>query len=264
MRTYRIILSLCTLAIALAVAYSAFMFVYTDYKFAPISFLIAPNRTDLASTWETPQLDFIHQINTPARAQKKAIKYDGLEIDVWLQDGQLLAAHDSLQAQAHIPLEAIFAAVKDPAQKFWWLDIKSDLTSKEIETIVQLANRYQIPLDHLLFEATGNTALAITQKQLPLLLPLPEGFDQDNNDPTIRTKLNADALALWEKYHPTAISASFGKYAYLQTYFPNVPKAIYYSATKRPSIKKNFMRRHMRRDKSVKIFMVDEYDWINL
>ena len=91
-----------------------------------------------------------------------------------------------------------------------------------------------------------------------------EGFEQDNGDFVQRTKLNAQALALWEKYQPVAVSASFGKYVHLQAYFPQMPKAIYYSATKRPSLKKTFMRQHMRRDNSVKIFMVDEYDWINL
>ena len=38
-----------------------------------------------------------------------------------------------------------------------------------------------------------------------------------------------------------------------------MPKAIYYSATVRPSLKKTFMKRQMATDPSVRIFMLDEY-----
>jgi hypothetical protein len=265
MRTYKVILSLFALFVAGAVAYVSFMYVYTDHMFAPLPLLQAPNISAPHQVWNAPVVPFVHKVNTPQRARKKDDKYPGFEVDVLAHDTQLLAAHDTLEAQRNINLEAIFSAVKDPAQKTWWLDIKSELSNQQIDEIIQLAKRHNIPMEHLLFEVSaGPTAKRITQKKLGLLLPLPDGFDQDQNDPETRAKLNAQALALWEEYQPLAVSASFGKYAYLRAYFPNMQKAIYYSATQRPSIKKAWMRKHMQKDPSVKIFMTDEYTWINL
>jgi len=265
MRTYKILLSVLVIIVTIMGAYISFMYLYTDHMFTPIPLLAAPNPAAPSQVWTAPHVPFIHKVNTPARARQKDNKFGGFEVDVLSYNGKLLAAHDPSEAQRNVTLEDIFAAVQKPAQKVWWLDVKGQLTDREIDTILTLATQYNIPTEHLLFEASaGPTAKRITQKNLSLLLPLPNGFDQDHNDPEVRAKLNADVLALWEEYHPKAVSASFGKYAYLQAYFPKMSKAIYYSATQRPSLKKRLMRRHLHRDPSVHIFMTDEYDWINL
>lgn len=266
MRTYRIILSIGVLLLACIFTYVSFMYVYTDHMFAPITPLQAPNALPVAyHDWVTPQSFFIHRVNTPQRAHRKDQKFNGFEIDILSHQGKLLVAHDLIESKRNVQIEDIFAAVKNPAEKVWWLDIKGELSNEEIDTILRFATQYNIPAEHLLFEvAPGDTAKRINKKKLSLLLPLPDGFDEDQNDPDTRAQLNAKAFALWEQYKPLAVSASFGKYAYLKAYFPNIPKAIYYSATQRPSIKKIFMQRHMAQDPSVKIFMTDEYTWINL
>ncbi len=265
MRIHKIILSIVILVMACVVAYVSFMYVYTDHMFAPITLLESPNSAAPHQEWSIPLVPFIHKVNTPQRAHQKDKKYTGFEVDVMSYQGNLLAAHDPVEARRNIKLVDIFKAVKNPQQKVWWLDIKGELTNEAIDQITHLATQHNIPTEHLLFEVPpGPTAKLIVQKKLGLLLPLPEGFDEDNQNPVTRTELNAKALALWEEYKPLAVSASFGKYAYLRAYFPNMPKAIYYSATKRPSIKKPFMRKHMAQDPSVKIFMTDEYSWINL
>lgn len=266
MRTYKIVLSLCILLVACATAYVSFMYVYTDHMFAPVALLVKPNSTELPQQqWPAPLVPFIHKVNTPQRAHQKDKKYDGFEIDVMAYNGKLLVAHDPTETARQVTLDDIFKTVKNPQEKVWWLDVKGELTDEEINTILQVAQAYQIPQNHILFEASaGPTATRITQKNLGLLLALPDGFDQDTNTPSMRTQLNENLVNLWQQYQPMAVSASFGKYAYLQAYFPTMPKAIYYSATQRPSIKKFFMRRHMAQDPSVKIFMTDEYDWINL
>lgn len=253
------------LALASVIAYVSFMYVYTDHMFAPIALLEKPHVTPTFQEWTLPTVPFIHKVNTPARARQKDKKYPGFEVDVFSYQGNLLAAHDLAEAQRNVKLADIFKAVNNPQEKLWWLDVKSELTDEEIDKIVHQANQYNIPTNHLLFEVSaGPTAKRITQKNLGLLLPLLEGFDEDGNNPATRAQLNERALALWEEYKPLALSASFGKYAYLRAYFPDMPKVIYYSATQRPSVKKMFMRRHMAQDPSVKIFMTDEYSWINL
>ena len=265
MRTYKILLSAGVLAISCVIAYMSFMYVYTDHMFAPITLLEKPHSVFTYTEWTSPVVPFIHKVNTPSRAHQKDKKYPGFEIDVLSYNGELLAAHDPLEANRNIKLVDIFNAISNPQEKIFWLDVKGELSDEEINKIVQQAALYGIPTEHLLFEASaGPTAKRITQKNLGLLLPLLEGFDEDNNNPTTRAQLNARMLALWEEYKPIAVSASFGKYAYLRAYFPHMPKAIYYSATRRPSIKKLFMRQHMAQDPSVKIFMTDEYSWINL
>lgn len=266
MRAYKIILSLCILLVACTTAYVSFMYVYTDHMFAPVSLLVKPNGTARAQhEWAAPLVPFIHKVNTPQRAHQKDKKFGGFELDVLSQNGQLLVAHDPTKTARQVTLDDIFKTVKNPQEKVWWLDVKGELTDEEINTILRLAQAYHIPENHIFFEASvGPTAKRLTQKKVGLLLALPDGFDRDGNDPATRTKLNENLLNLWKEYQPMAVSASFGKYAYLQAYFPNLPKAIYYSATQRPSVKKFFMRRHMAQDPSVKIFMTDEYDWINL
>lgn len=246
--------------VALVVAYVAFMYVYTDNMFAPVTLLAAPQ----ASAPHTPGLEkytrFIHRVNTPARARRKDKYFEGFEVDVWMKDGKILAAHDAAETQQEQPLASVFQAVSQPAQKMWWLDLKQEMSSEQIEDLLNIAAQYQIPAEKLLFEAApGPTAQLIQTRGLNLLLQLPEGFNEDRGDASLRRQINEQALALWEQYKPVAVSASFGKYAYLREYFPNMPKAIYYSSTVRPSIKKPWMSARMQKDPSVKIFMTEEY-----
>ncbi|MBP5429551.1 MAG: hypothetical protein J6Y25_01495 [Elusimicrobiaceae bacterium] len=263
MRTYRIILCVLAITISVAAAYSAFMYVYTDHMFAPVAFLTTPKTQAPHTPWPTlqKQTRFIHQVNTPQRAQRKGKRFAGLEVDVWGEE--LLAAHDEQEALLQTPLRAIFAAVKNPQEKLWWLDLKSEFSAAALDAMVQTAAQYNIPPENLLFETVpGPTAKLINQKKLALLLQLPEEFETDQNDLKRREEINAQTWALWEEYRPAAVSASFGKYGHLKTYFPDMPKAIYYSNTKRPSLKKSFMAAHIKKDPSVKIFMTDEYTYL--
>ncbi|MBR2082197.1 MAG: hypothetical protein IJ876_04205 [Elusimicrobiaceae bacterium] len=264
MRTYKVILSLGLVVAVAFGAYAAFMYVYTDHMFAPVVLMAKPDNAAPASVWTAPDtVRFIHRVNTPTRARAKDKTFDGFEVDVWQQNGQLLAAHDPAQALKNIPLAAIFAAVKEPAKKSWWLDLKQDLTPDTLQQILNTARDYQIPNENLLFETSeGPTARLIKNKNLGLLLTLPEGFETDGDEPQKRSELNARVLSLWKEYQPAAVAASFGKYAYLKAYFPNMPKAIYYSSTVRPSLKKPFMAAHMQQDPAVKIFMTDEYTYL--
>ena len=150
--------------------------------------------------------------------------------------------------------------MRAPAEKYWWLDLKTDLTQTDIDYILHTAKAYHIPTDHLYWETQpGPTARLIKKNKLNLLLQLPEGFENDEQSAAKRNAINEAALKEWQEYKPAAVSASFGKYTYLKAYFPHLPKAIYYSATVRPSLKKTFMKRHMAEDHSVQIFMLDEY-----
>lgn len=265
MRIYKIIWLGTVISLALAAAYGAFMYVYTDHMFAPVTLLAQPNPAAPALAWNGPARVFVHKVNTPKRAQRKENKFDGFEVDVWTAGNEILAAHDEKQAAKKITLEAIFRAVKNPAAKMWWLDLKTNLTPQQLQDLVLTAQKYHIPKTNLLFEAAaGPTARLIKQNGLGLLLPIPDGFEQDNQNPARRNTLNKQALALWEEYQPVAAVASFGKYGHLKAYFPQMPKAIYYSSTRRPSLKKPLMKQHIQKDPSVKIFMLDEYTWFNL
>lgn len=262
MKKYRIFLSILVLAVFCAGAYTAFIYVYTAGKFAPLPLLTAPRAAAPAARWPAPENQlFLHQVNTVRRAKNKETKYPGYELDLLPgQDGTLWVAHDETQLKRRVTLQDIFSALQNPQQKIWWLDLKTDLTSAELDEVINTAARFGIPKEHLFLETgPGPTASLIKQKGLGLLLALTDGFDEDHNSPQERQALNAKALEEWQEYQPHAVSASFGKYAYLRAYFPNMPKAIYYTATVRPSLKKTFMKRQMATDPSVQIFMLDEY-----
>ena len=246
-------------------AYAAFMYVYTESKFAPVRLFADPLQNAPSSAWQpaSGQL-FIHKVNTVRRAKNKDARYNGYELDILPAEegGELFVAHDPAALPAKVKLADIFAALKRPQDKTYWLDLKAELTPAQLGEILQTAERFNIPRTNLLFEApAGPTAKMIQKKGLSLLLQIPEGFDQDGKDPKRRNEINREALAEWEEYRPAAVSASFGKYPFLRGYFPNMPKAVYYSATRRPSLKKTFMARRMQEDPSVKVFLIDEYTW---
>ncbi len=263
MRVSKLIFPACLLLLTLLMVYSAFMYVYTENMFAPVSLLTPVQVTDTYPPALEGYTRFIHQVNTPQRARQKDRYFAGFEVDVWRQADQFLAAHDPRQAVAQIALTDIFASVKNPAEKWWWLDLKQELSASELDQLVALAAQYNIPKTHILFEASaGPTAAEIAARGYLLLLQLPDGFNDDRGNPARRAELNRQLLLLWQKYKPAAISASFGKYTTLRAYFPTLPKAIYYSATVRPSLKKYLMSRRMQKDSSVKIFMTEEYTYL--
>ncbi len=264
MKKSRIILYVVLLAVFSFGAYAAFMYVYTEWKFLPVELLQQPSPAAPHSEWKAPDdLLYIHKVNTPRRAEAKDDSYEGYELDL-LPDttGNMTVAHDLDDTQDGTKLTDIFAAVDNPSEKGYWLDIKTELTPAQLEQILLMAKASGVPLENLLFECVpGQTAKMVQQKGLALLLPVPDEFDKDGGDPQTRKEINEKTLQLWEEYKPAAVSASFGKYPYLRAYFPNMPKAIYYSSTVRPSLKKPFMVNHMEEDPSVKIFMIDEYTW---
>ena len=264
MKKSRIVLYLVLLVVFLFGAYAAFMYVYTEWKFLPVELVQEPSPAAPHAEWKAPNtLLYLHKVNTPRRSARKEKSYDGYEIDLQADaEGNLWVAHDPEEMSAKIKLSDIFAALKNPGGKAYWLDLKTQLTPEQLDQILLTAEAFRIPQENLLLETVpGDTAKLINQRGLQLLLQLPESFDQDENDPKTRHELNQNAMQQWEEYRPAAVSASFGKYPYLRAYFPEMPKAIYYSSTKRPSLKKPFMVRHMEEDPSVKIFMLDEYTW---
>ena len=264
MKKSRIVLYLVLLVVFLFGAYAAFMYVYTEWKFLPVELVQEPSPAAPHAEWKAPNtLLYLHKVNTPRRSARKEKSYDGYEIDLQADaEGNLWVAHDPEEMSAKIKLSDIFAALKNPGGKAYWLDLKTQLSPEQLDQILLTAEAFRIPQENLLMETVpGDTAKLINQRGLQLLLQLPESFDQDENDPKTRHELNQNALQQWEEYRPAAVSASFGKYPYLRAYFPEMPKAIYYSSTKRPSLKKPFMVRHMEEDPSVKIFMLDEYTW---
>lgn len=265
MRRSRIILSAILLAVFSLGAYAAFMYVYTEWKFAPVELLQEPNHAAPHAQWNAPQERlFIHQVNTVRRAKNKDRSYNGYELDLLPETagGELFVAHDESALPGKVKLADIFSAVKNPQDKTYWLDLKTELTPAQLDEILQTARQFNVPEQNLLFETVpGPTAKLINQKGLALLLQLTDGFDEDEKDPAKRAEINRRALAEWTEYRPAAVTASFGKYPYLRAYFPDMPKAVYYSATRRPSLKKPFMVRHIQKDPSVRIFMIDEYTW---
>lgn len=262
MKTLRaVVFTLLALGLG-GVVYGSFMHGYVRAKFAPVPRLQAPDLSAPAAAWQAGENPlFLHQVNTPRRARAKERKYPGFELDLSQDEqGRLYVAHDEKGLAKQVRLNDIFAALQRPQDKSWWIDLKFVPTAAQIDEVLYLAAQCGIPAQRLLFEAgPGPTAQLLKEKNLGLLLQIPEGFEEDGGDPARRQTLNAQALQEWQQYRPAAVAASFGKYPFLKAYFPNMPKAIYYSSTVRPSYKKPLMKRQMLKDPSVRIFMLDEY-----
>jgi len=265
MKKYKIVLSVVLLAAALFGFYAAFTYIYTERMFAPEHLLTTPYmQADESARWDgrTSAAVLLHKTNTPRRARVKENGFDGFETDLIARaDGSLAAAHDEHAPQT--APEEIFSALQNPQNKIWWIDLKSDLTAGQLDYFLTTTRAAGIPDENLFFEAApGPAAKLIKKRKLGLLLQLPAGFTDDGRSPERRKQINENFLKLWKEYQPAAVAASFGKYQTLKTYFPNLPKAVYYSSTKRPSLKKTFMTRNMKKDPSVKIFLLDEYTFL--
>lgn len=253
------------LAVLLAAgAYAPFMRGYAARMTAPLpGTLTPPQKEALTSGFQPPSARFLHKVNTRYRARKKDALYPGFEIDILRHpNGNLVVAHDETELPYAVALPDLLAVIKNPAEKTYWLDLKTPLTDEDLRYLQQVAQHFHISPERFMFEAApGPTAERLKKYGFSLLLQIPDGFDEDGNDPFQRARLNAQLTESLQKYQPQAVAGSFGKYKYLQAYFPHTRKAIYYSSTKRPSLKKRYLAQEMQKDPTVVIFMLDEYNF---
>ena len=257
----KIFLRLLFVLLAAAVLYTAGTYGYIWNKMRPLTPLTQPSA--LASLSRRPQVHMVHAVNTVQRARAKDAHYDGFEIDISRVEGQLRVAHDEKDFKHAVTLCDIFAAVKNPAQKTWWLDLKTELTQEDVDRLKKAAAHFNINPRRMLFETgPGTTPDLLNRNGFPILLQVIDGFEQDGGSAQTRALLNAKMEQLLRRYQPFAIAASIGKYPYLKAYFPHYNKAIYTATTVRPSLKKKFLKDAMFKDPFLQIFMQDEYTWL--
>lgn len=257
----KIISRILIVLICVALLYSSAMYGYIWLKMRPITPLTAPSA--VASLSSRPQVHMVHAVNSVERARAKDAHYNGFELDLNRVNGKLRVAHDEKDFKNSVTLCDIFSAVKDPSQKTWWIDLKTDLNQKDIDHLKEAASHFNISPRRMLFEtAAGQTPELLNKNGFPILLSVIDGFNEDDGNSEKRAQLNAQTEELVRRYQPFAIAGSLGKYPYLKAYFPNYNKAIYSSTTVRPSLKKKFLKEAMFKDPSVLVFMQDEYTWL--
>lgn len=257
----KIISRILIVLICVALLYSSAMYGYIWLKMRPITPLTAPSA--VASLSSRPQVHMVHAVNSVERARAKDAHYNGFELDLNRVNGKLRVAHDEKDFKNSVTLCDIFSAVKDPSQKTWWIDLKTDLNQKDIDHLKEAASHFNISPRRMLFEtAAGQTPELLNKNGFPILLSVIDGFNEDDGNSEKRAQLNAQMEELVRRYQPFAIAGSLGKYPYLKAYFPNYNKAIYSSTTVRPSLKKKFLKEAMFKDPSVLVFMQDEYTWL--
>lgn len=257
----KIISRILIVLICVALLYSSAMYGYIWLKMRPITPQTAPSA--VASLSSRPQVHMVHAVNSVERARAKDAHYNGFELDLNRVNGKLRVAHDEKDFKNSVTLCDIFSAVKDPSQKTWWIDLKTDLNQKDIDHLKEAASHFNISPRRMLFEtAAGQTPELLNKNGFPILLSVIDGFNEDDGNSEKRAQLNAQMEELVRRYQPFAIAGSLGKYPYLKAYFPNYNKAIYSSTTVRPSLKKKFLKEAMFKDPSVLVFMQDEYTWL--
>ena len=247
--------------------YAAGCYLYILGHLRPIKPLITPSAATAPTTWRPNVFSYIHQTNERQRMLTKSHRYNGFEIDLFTKPGQphIYVAHDERQFKNAMTLQAAFAIPKDPANAYYWLDMKHSLTQQQIDDVKKIAHMSGVPLENLIFEPPLHDdaqAKLLTQNGLNVILFI-TGFEKD-----MTTQQASELVAQTQKriddIKPLAISSGMGLYPYLKAYFPNYNKAICYNTTKRPSLKKYFMRREIAKDPTVIMFLNDEYNWDNL
>lgn len=260
----RILFLLLGLFILAGLLYAPFMRFYVKRMMTPLQPLLAPAQEQAYTQgYRPPSPRFLHAVNTVYRARQKDAKYPGFEMDIIRSpQGGLLVGHDESALPYAVNLADIFASLNNPQNKTYWLDLKIPLNETDVKYLQSLALRFGIPKEQLMFETSaGETAQLLKEAGFSILLQLPDGFDKDDSSPQKRQRLNQLLADQLQQYQPQAVVGSFGKYKYLQAYFPNTRKAIYYSSTKRPSLKKTYLQEAFDKDPSVIIFMTDEYNF---
>lgn len=259
---------LCLITAAGAFAlYALGAYLYTLHNLRPVTPLTEPSQTAPASSWRPDDISFVHQTNSRERLLKKSKKYNGFEIDTYTlpEEETVFVAHDPGQLKYKMTINTAFAIPQDAQNTYWWIDMKTLLTQSQIEQILRAARRFGIPQDHLIFEPRMNhedQALLLKKNGLNVILQI-TGFYKENLDARQTASKVAEIQRQIDLIKPLAISSGMGNYPYLKAYFPRYPKAVCYNTTKRPSLKKRFMKRQMQKDPSVIMLLTDEYDWDN-
>ena len=251
----------------LAALYTLGAYVYAQAHLRPIKPQTPVSQLTSPTTWRPSVFSYIHQTNERQRMLTKSKRYNGFEIDTYTIPGerQIYVAHDSRQFKNKMTLPAVFSIPKEPANAFFWIDMKTPLTQQQIDDIKEIARVVGVPLQNLIFEPPythDETAKLLVKNGLNVIL-LVTGFEKNLSQEKTE-KLVQKTKQRIEEIHPLAISSGMGIYPYLAAYFPNYYKAICYNTTKRPSLKKFFMRRAIqKKDPSVIMFLNDEYNWDN-
>lgn len=240
---------------------------YTLGHLRPVTPLTSPSISSSPITWKPEVFMYIHQTNERQRMLTKSKRYQGFEIDIYTEPGkrEIRVAHDPRQFKNEMTLQAAFSIPKDPQHSYYWIDMKHALTQEQIDDVKEIARVGGVPLENLIFEppyTDDEQAKLLVKNGLHVILCI-TGFDK-NMTPEQTAKLVAKTQKRIDEIKPLAISSGMGIYPYLKTYFPNYYKAICYNTTKRPSLKKFFMRREIHKDPTVIMLLNDEYDWDNI
>ena len=254
------------ISLGIVVLYVIGAYFYTLNHVRPVSPVVTPSLTKSPTIWKPEVFSFIHQTNERQRMLTKSRRYQGFEIDTYTEPGkrEIRVAHDPRQFKNQMTLQAAFAIPKDPKHSYYWIDMKSPLTQEQIDDVKNIARMSGVPLENLIFEPPASEdehAKLLVQNGLNVILFI-TGFEK-NMTPQQTADLVAKTQQRIDEIKPLAISSGMGIYPYLKAYFPNYYKAICYNTTKRPSLKKFFMRRQMRKDPTVIMFLNDEYNWDN-
>ncbi|MBR3632455.1 MAG: hypothetical protein IKN49_05315 [Elusimicrobiaceae bacterium] len=263
---YRLSKIIVLLAILVGI-YAGVSYILVCNHLRPITPIATPYLGTPTGSWGPTAFSFIHQTNERQRMLTKSKRYHGFEIDLYTQpnDPTLYVAHDPRQFKYKMTLQAAFSIPKEPAENFFWIDMKSSLTQAQIDEVKNIARLCGVPLENLIFEPPYKDdaqAKLLTQNGLRVILFI-TGFEKEFNAEQTQALVDKTQHRI-EEIQPWGISSGMGLYPYLKAYFPNYPKAICYNTTKRPSLKKYFMRRLIAKDPSVRIFLTDEYNWDNL
>lgn len=264
--THFVCFFVCFLLVGFAL-YAEGAYLYTLSHLRPVTPITAVSTSTAPTDWKPQAFSFIHQTNERQRMLTKSRRYHGFEIDIFTLPGErtIYVAHDPGQFKYKMTLQAAFSIPKDPQNSYYWIDMKTTLTQEQIDDVKNIAKTSGVPLENLIFEPPYTQdahAKLLVENGLNVILFI-TGFDKKLT-PQQTAELVKQTQQRIDEIKPLAISSGMGIYPYLRAYFPNYNKAICYNTTKRPSLKKFFMRRKIHQDPSVIMLLNDEYDWDNL
>ena len=177
---------------------------------------------DLSGTWQLPRNKvWAHRVNDIATAQAKENAFGGMEVDIIYSQfqNQLLVCHDTQDTLNGLTLEQWFAALQNPSEHGYWLDVK-DLNYQSADTVSSMIRdiltRYNVV--NLAFVESWDPWVLQKVKRHHLHTSLwVDSFQWSDLDTTAWV---AKVNQLADIAQPDALSCEFGMFGALTEFFP--------------------------------------------
>ncbi|WP_424244661.1 hypothetical protein Dip510_001920 [Elusimicrobium posterum] len=247
-----------TILLSLAVIWGIFTgveYILVKIRFTPVAYVPPSKISSVFPAYSGKNL--LHRVNTQQLMAKKIPAYDGAELDVYYKGKRYFAAHDEKDVGRE-SVKEVLSAAPQLSDKYFWIDLKSPFESLEnARNLKKVFEEVGILLDKVIVETDSPSAASLSVEAGFLTALQGHGFDRKYDIEELKENLERTE---WEVTASgvQALSCSLTNYPFLRSYFPQMPKIVYYTNNSNPiSLKRYFVKKELQKDPMVKMILMD-------